>query len=340
MRRLLPLGVVIWLGLTAGATGAVAAPSTPGGRAPAPPSVPDALRAWIPWVMHDHEEELCPTIGDGDDENVCAWGGRLELSLGGGGGRFSQTWELFAEGPIPLPGGAAQWPLDVKVDGRAAVATTGGDAGGEGSPQVRVPAGRHTVTGTFVWKRLPETLAVPARAALLSLTLAGRGIEFPSRSEAGTLFLRKDDEADEAGEEDRLDIAVHRHVADDIPLQLTTRIALNVAGKAREIVFGKSLPDGFVPQALESSLPVRIETDGRLRVQLRPGQWVVTLTARNNAPTARISRPRPDGPWKEGEEVWVFESRPPLRVVTVEGVPASIHSRRRCPTSGRRCRPT
>ena len=321
MRRVLSLGVVIWLGLTAGTTrGAPAA--TPGGRAPAPPAVPDALRPWIPWVMHDHEQELCPTIANGDDETVCAWGGRLELSLAPGGGRFSQTWELYAEGPIPLPGGAAQWPLDVKVDGRAAVATTGGgDDGDDSSPQVRAPAGRHTVTGMFVWKRLPETLPVPARAALLSLTLAGRAVEFPSRSEAGTLFLRKDEAADEAGEEDRLDVAVHRHVADDIPLQLTTRIALNVAGKAREIVLGKSLPDGFVPQALESSLPVRIEADGRLRVQLRPGQWVVTLTARNNAPSKRISRPRPDGPWKEGEEVWVFESRPSLRVVTVEGVP-------------------
>ena len=98
---------------------------------------------------------------------------------GGGGGRFSQTWELYAEGPIPLPGGGAQWPLDVKVDGRAAVATTGGDDGGEGSPQVRVPAGRHTVTGTFVWKRLPETLPVPARAAMVSLTLGAREVGFP-----------------------------------------------------------------------------------------------------------------------------------------------------------------
>jgi hypothetical protein len=317
MHRLLSLGVVIVTGLTAAATRAAAPAAT--GRASAPSSVPESLRPWIPWVMHDHEQDLCPSLNGDDADRICAWAGRLELSLAAGGGRFSQTWELFAEGPIPLPGGGAQWPLDVEVDGRAAVATSGSDD--DDAPQVRAPAGRHTVTGTFVWKRLPETLRVPARAALLSLTLSGRAVEFPSRSEAGTLFLRKDDEAAEAGEEDRLDITVHRRVSDEIPLQLTTRIALNVAGKAREVVLGKSLPAGFVPQALESALPVRFETDGRLRVQLRPGQWVVTLTARSNTPTARISRPRPDGPWKEGEEVWVFQSRPPLRVVTVEGVP-------------------
>src|SRR5262245_61616024 len=246
MRTLLSLGVVLSGGLAAVATQAAPVPPA-AGRAGAP-SVPEALRPWIPWAMHDHEQELCPTVaGDDEEQQICAWGGRLELSLAGGGGRFSQTWELFAEGPIPLPGGGAQWPLDVKIDGRPAVATAGGED--DGSPLVRAPAGRHTVTGTFVWKRLPETLAVPGRAALLSRTLSGRSVDFPSRSEAGTLFLRKDEEAGEAGEEDRLDITVHRHVVDEIPLQLETRIALNVAGKAREVVLGKSLPAGFVPQA-------------------------------------------------------------------------------------------
>jgi hypothetical protein len=317
MRKLLSPGVVICLGLAAG--GAGAAPSPSGAGRAASPAVPDSLRPWIPWAMHGHEQDLCPKLPD-DDESVCAWGGRLDLELTSGGGRFSQTWELLAEGPIPLPGGGAQWPLDVKVDGRPAVATGDRDSD-EGAPQVRVPAGRHTVTGTFVWKHLPETLRVPARAALLSLKLAGRLVEFPSRSEADTLFLRKEDDADEAREEDRLDIAVHRQVTDDIPLKLTTRISLNVAGKAREVLLGKSLPAGFVPQALESGLPVRIEADGRIRVQLRPGQWVITLTARSPNPVTRIARPRPDGPWKEGDEVWVFQSRPPLRVVTVEGVP-------------------
>jgi len=316
MRRLLSLGVVICLDLTAAVTVAASSSPAAGRTAAATPAVPDVLRPWIPWAMHGHEEDLCPTLPD-EDERVCAWGGRLELALSAGGGRFSQTWELYAEGPIPLPGAASQWPLDVKVDGRSAVATVDD----EGTPRVRAPAGRHTVTGTFVWKRLPETLQVPARAALLSLTLAGRPIEFPSRAEADTLFLRKDDDEAETREEDRLDISVHRMVSDDVPLQLTTRIALNVAGKAREVVLGKSLPAGFVPQALESPLPVRIEADGRLRVQLRPGQWVITLTARNPTPVTRIARPRPDGPWKEGEEVWVFQSHPPLRVVTVEGVP-------------------
>ncbi len=235
MRSFLSLGVVVSLGLPAAATAAATA-TKPSSRAAAPTSVPEALRPWIPWAMHDHEEELCPAL---ETDNVCAWGGRLELALTAGGGRFSQSWELFADGPIPLPGGASQWPLDVKVDGKPAVAINGADDD-DGAPQVRGTAGRHTVSGTFSWKHLPETLRVPARAALLSLTLGGKAVEFPSRSEAGTLFLRKDEDEGEAAEEDRLDISVHRRLTDDIPVRLTTRISLNVAGKAREVVLGKA----------------------------------------------------------------------------------------------------
>ncbi|HEY7373354.1 MAG TPA: hypothetical protein VIF57_14430, partial [Polyangia bacterium] len=83
--------------------------------------------------MHGQEQDLCPKL-PGEDEPVCAWGGRLELALAASGGRFSQTWEVYAEGPIPLPGGEAHWPLDVKVDGRQAVAAAGDD----GTPRVRV----------------------------------------------------------------------------------------------------------------------------------------------------------------------------------------------------------
>src|SRR5262245_14115336 len=100
MRKLLSLGVVIFLAVAEGMAGA--APPARGAATPA--GVPDALRPWIPWVMHDHEQDLCPNQGD---ERVCAWGGRLELSLGPGGGRFSQTWELAAEEAIPLPGGVS-----------------------------------------------------------------------------------------------------------------------------------------------------------------------------------------------------------------------------------------
>src|SRR4051812_2356964 len=69
-----------------GAAGAGAAP-----RAPA--DVPQPLRTWVPWAMHGHETERCPTLGTGDDA-VCAWAGALTLALDDRGGRFAQEWEV------------------------------------------------------------------------------------------------------------------------------------------------------------------------------------------------------------------------------------------------------
>src|SRR4029079_16823112 len=98
MRLFLSLGVVFSIGLPVTATAAApAAPSA--GRFTAPASVPEALRPWLPLAMYAHEEEVCPSL---ETDHVCAWGGRLELVLTATGGRFSQTWELFADGPIPL----------------------------------------------------------------------------------------------------------------------------------------------------------------------------------------------------------------------------------------------
>ncbi len=313
------------LGATITATSAHAAPGPAPSTTPALPAgkdIPEALRPWTAWVLHDHEQERCPVLTDGGDDNddVCVWAGRLALTLDARGGRFTQDVEVFAPGPVALPGDDATWPLDVKVNGKAAVVVPGEKDGDGDGPVVHLPIGRHTVQGTFAWRRLPESLPVPTSTALLGLTLLGRKTDFPSRSAAGELFLQKQ-EAEEIAEEDKLDIAVHRHVADDVPMLLTTRLVLNVSGKTREVVLGKSLPGGFLPHAIDSQLPVRIESDGRLRVQLRPGTWTVTLVARQNAPVAKLQRPAPDGPWKDGDEVWVFAARPALRTVTIEGVP-------------------
>jgi hypothetical protein len=294
------------------------------GDAPLPaaassPAIPEALRGWSGWVLQDHESELCPPLGDG---HTCVWGGRLALTLDKTGGTFAQEIEVLASArSVRLPGDARAWPTSVQVDGKAAVVITAGDddnQGDEAAPAVRLGVGRHTLTGTFAWRRLPESLPIPPSTGLVALTLFGRKVDFPNRSGDGELFLQRQEQ--EVAEEDGLDIAVHRQLTDAVPALLTTRLVLNVSGKAREVVLGRSLPAGFVVQALDAPLPVRVESDGRLRVQLRAGTWTVMVTARHDAALAKVARPVPDGPWKEGDEVWVFVARPEVRVVTVEGV--------------------
>src|SRR5205823_8010083 len=114
----------------------------------------------------------------------------------------------------------------------------------------------HVVSGRFAWSALPERLPVPADTGLLALSLRGRAVDFPYRDQAGNLWLQKPPGQEEAAE-DRLEVFVERRLADEVPLWLQTRVDLNVSGKAREVVLGPALPEGFVPLALTSPVPAR-----------------------------------------------------------------------------------
>src|SRR5262249_61085533 len=96
-------------------------------------------------------------------------------------------------------------------------------------------------------------------------------------------------------------VRVSRRVTDDIPLTLLTRVELSVSGKNRELLLGRALPDGFVPLSLVTPLPARLEADGRLRLQIRPGTWVVELAARHDGPVKSLARPAPARPWTDGD---------------------------------------
>jgi hypothetical protein len=280
-----------------------------------PKAVPEALKPWTAWVLEGKDDRLCPAFFAHSDISRCAWPSRLELVLGERDGRFTQRWHMDAKRWVSLPGDGKRWPMGVSVDGKAALVVVQGTA-----PSVELSRGDHVVTGAFAWDSPPESLAVPLDTGLLSLTLHGKVVAAPVRDTAGTVWLQK---AATNEEGDALEFVVHRKVTDDIPLVLTTRVELHVSGKNREELLGKALPAGFVPMALQSPLPARLEPDGRLRVQLRPGVYTVELTARGPPNTTTLTRPDPAGPWREGDEVWVFEAKNDYRVVTVEGV-ASI----------------
>jgi hypothetical protein len=193
-----------------------------------------------------------------------------------------------------------------------------------GLPAIELDAGRHVLTGSFRWPALPEFLRIPAETGLVSLEVRGKKIPFPNRDLSGQLWLQK--RADEREGESRLDVTVHRRVVDEVPLQLDSRIELKVSGKSREVLLGQALPERFTPMSLDSPLPARLESDGRLRVQVRPGTWPLRLLARRQGgPPDEIMLPAYDldaqGPW-DPEEVWVFDARNHLRLVQVEGVPA------------------
>ena len=278
--------------------------------------LPPELRPWVPWVLDEVKGLGCPKV---QGQPVCVWPGWLRLDLGDSGGTFTLRVTADRASDLLLPGDAQRWPLEVRVDGRGMPIFDKG-----GAARLRIPAGRHLVTGRFVWSRLPESLRVPAAIGLVDLRLDGRLVARPRRESGGLLWLRARTE-EAAGEGESLRIQVFRHVADGIPLFVDTRLQLEVSGRAREVTFpGALLPDS-APVAVSGSLPARVE-DGALRVQVRAGRYAVRLLSRIESQPESLSRPEADqdddgagaAAWPD-REVWVFAANEGLRQVELSG---------------------
>ncbi|MHB8790297.1 MAG: hypothetical protein ACYDBT_10500 [Desulfobulbaceae bacterium] len=282
------------------------------------PVIPDQLKPWTEWVLYDHEEQQFCTPSFADASVLqCDWPSELGLTVSAEQGHFSQQWLVQHERWLQLPGNMEHWPQEVRIDDRPALVISR-----NGGPMVRVGQGRHTITGTFTWPRVPEFLTIPPHTAIIRAEVNNKPLEFPNLDNEGRLWLQAVAK-EEAKIENRLSLQSFRLIEDQIPLQETLHLLLDVSGSARELVLGPVLEtDGAIPVALSSPLPARLEPDGRLRLQVRPGQWSLNLTTRRIGPvtTLRFTRPQ-DGFWPE-EEIWAFASQPDLRVVEIEGVVA------------------
>lgn len=277
-------------------------------------AVPEALLPWVPWVMHEVKTQDCPYFFDANRQQ-CQWASELRLDIDPTQGKFLQEWQLYAEGWLHLPGEAQSWPRSVQVNDAPAQVFMR-----EGRPAVWLSPGRYVVRGEFAWTRRPEQLPLPEPLGLVQLHLDG--VLRPAELDAeGRLFLR--DTAQTApAEADRLELRVFRQISDTIPLRMRVWLELEVAGKPRELLLGPVVTAGYVPLALDSPLPVRLEPDQQLRVQARPGRWRIALDFRHpGGEVNQVTRPTAAAPWPE-IEVWVFAAQPNLRVVEVGGAPA------------------
>ncbi|HEX5787923.1 MAG TPA: hypothetical protein VFY03_07070 [Woeseiaceae bacterium] len=277
--------------------------------------VPDSLEEWRAWVLEDRQYLGCPRYfdraGSEAGDHVCVWPAALALDIHAGGGSFAQRWLVSAGSAwLPLPGDTDHWPEAVTANGERLPVVLH-----EGAPSVRLGAGTWRLAGRFEWTERPGVLRVPPENGLLNLVVDGQAIARPVVNQSG-VFLGDSGREEKAA--DTIDAAVYRLVADDAPLFLVTRLKIDVAGAVREVTFGPLLPGDYVPQNLSSALPVRLESDGRLRAQVRPGSFEVTLVAR--APGVETAVPVPAGRDNlPDEEIWSFQANDRLRVAAPAG---------------------
>lgn len=282
-----------------------------------PDEVPAPLKPWIDWVLGSVQGHECPFLYNSFAQKRCAWPGELQLDLSARGGSFVTRWQVFSESWVALPGSTRFWPDAVDVNGTAHAVVAR-----DGRPSLYLQPGVHTITGRFVWARMPESLSLPTDTGIVALVVDGTAVEFPNIDHDGQLWLGGAPVDDDANRiENSAVVNVVRRIVDDIPLQVFTRIELDVTGEQRELVIGTPLLDGFVPVALASPLPARLEPDGRLRVQLRAGHHVIEVRARHRGPIDALAPRSQPAPWP-GAEQWAFEARPDYRQVEIEGVVA------------------
>ncbi len=285
--------------------------------------VPPDLAAWIPWVLDDAPDHACAVV---DGEAACEWPGALALDLAATGGGFTLAVTTDRALAVALPGDENAWPEEVVLDGAAAAVLEA-----DGRPVVWVDAGEHVLRGRLTWPGLPEMLAIPPATGRVALRLEGADVAFPRR-DGGVLWLQT--RAPDEDEGDRLDVEVYRHVRDGVPLTVTTRLVLRVAGRAREASLGPVLLTGTVPVQLTADVPARLDADGTLRTQVRGGVWTITVEARTEGVPETLAAAALEAPWPT-DETWVWQADDALRQVTLAGAPGVDPERTNLPAEWR-----
>ena len=274
--------------------------------------VPAPLKPWVGWVLADYEKNPCPFLYNSIDERSCSWPGELNLAIEAKQARFTLQVTVYEKKSIiPLPGNSDFWPQTVTINNMPAVVIT--HAGNK--PAVQLDAGNYSISGSFQWDEMPEMLPIPPATGLLNLTVNGTQHHQPEIDSNNQLWLGRKAEKQQ-GEADRLDIKLYRKFTDAIPLTSDARLTLHVAGKPREAVIGKLVLPGFIPMAVDSPLPARLEPDGTLRMQLRPGTWHVNVRTRHDTPLAELTLP--ENLQITQDEVWSVELINDLRMVQIE----------------------
>ncbi len=289
---------------------------------------PKSLEEWIPWVMHDQEGKTCTLRSNDATKRYCTWPSRLNIELSDNGALFTQEWLIETDSLVPLPGSSSLWPERVK-DGKTRIAVLDH----KGTPSVRLMPGQHVITGILGWNQMPDSITLPAATGLVTLNNKLSGGSMPFMDKQGKLWLKTRDNK-VSQELDQATLQVFRKIIDSIPLQEELHMVLTVSGTPREITLGLMVKDDFLPLKITSPLPVRMDEQGRVLVQARPGQWTIDLLVRNTLPKtpAKLTIGTINGLWPENE-IWVFEASPKLRRVRIENVRSIDPSRTGLPAT-------
>ena len=276
--------------------------------------IPDALKPWKAWATWPDKQRACPTPFNTVEQRICFWPSRMSLNVEQGKAVWTIAVNVFAETWVPLPGSAETWPLNVLADGQPVAVLER-----EGKPYARLTAGQRQLAGEFQWNEMPQRIALPPEVGILSLVVEGNAIELPNWDASGDVWLKR--QRAEAAEKDFLAPRVYRVIEDGVPIWLRTRIELAVSGKSREESLGWILPEGWQLSFVDSPIPVAVDQEGRVKAQVRAGNWTIAIDAFRTTDLTEFRYPQGAEPITETELIG-WRAQPLLRSAELAGIQA------------------
>lgn len=286
------------------------------GVASAAVSPPEELNKWKAWLLEEHPDIDCPGLGSEASQKSCAWPGTLNIRITRTGADFSQTWTVYGETWLDLPGDAQRWPQGVELNDKAAAVLEH-----DNRPALFLKPGRYRITGAFRWQERPQYLQIPQETALMKVSVDGKELDRPNIDQSGRLWFKRPGVEEAAKKGDSVKVEVFRSIHDGVPITMDTVLRLAVAGKPRELLMGRLLLEDSEVTRFNSPLPARIEDDGQLRIQVRAGTWAVNLSSRFTGNVSQLKMEQKSADWPK-QEIWSFTASPNLRGVKITGVQA------------------
>lgn len=289
-------------------------PESSAAIAPVDLAIPAQLAPWEAWVLHRHPDRNCPFYFRDGNVRHCVWTSEIALAIQPDKASFTQQIKVYRDAWVMLPGSQEIWPAALMLDGKPGKVIERDDG-----PAIWLKTGEYVVKGELRWTLYPDHLQIPVGTGQLRVTIQDELQTRLNWDDQGKLWLAPgSDTKSQASTSDKVSVRLFRKILDGVPVQLMTQLQLQVSGSERELLIGQFQLANALAVTLDTELPARIEKDGRLRVQLRPGNWVIRSTARFAEPVTELMINPMDPDWP-AEEVWVFEANRALRTVKITG---------------------
>jgi hypothetical protein len=284
----------------------------PGAIDPRQGQVPEVLKPWIPWALWDDGLQRSPPTFRNASERIAFWVSKAEVNVEEQSGTWKFPVRVFHDSWVQLPGGGDYWPVDVTADGEPIVVVEH-----SGYPAVRLAAGEYRIEGKWKWNAMPQKLRIPRAIGWVELMIRGEAVVTPTWDTNADLWLSRTTPG--VTEKDLLNFQIYRLIEDGSPIWLRTAIELTATGKSREEELGVVLPDGWQLSYVTSPIPVAVDESGRLKAQVRAGNWTILLDAFRTEDTRELAY-SPANPPALASELIALRSAPHLRLVELQGV--------------------